>query len=132
MLHFTFSHESTRVELTMFIEVNSSHESTWHAVNSTHVELATCQVDSKPSVAFDIVDILLTHSVVFKDLWLEDKNKDLRSKDMDKDLQIGPRGQGPSSSTTTLGYSEEWFTCWCIFMHGGHNRIYGHHMIIHN
>jgi len=28
--------------------------------------------------------------------------KDLRLKDKDEDLKIGPRGQGPSSRTTTL------------------------------
>jgi len=56
------------------------------------------------------------NSIGFKDLWLEDKDlrfedkdKNFRSKDKDKDLLIGPRaqGQGLSSRTTTLGYSEE-------------------------
>jgi len=36
-----------------------------------------------------------------RSLW--SKDKDLWFKDMDKDLWIGPRGQGLSSRTTTLG-----------------------------
>jgi len=41
------------------------------------------------------------------DLRLEDKDKDLWSEDKDKDLYIGTSGQGLSSRTITLGYSEE-------------------------
>jgi len=45
-----------------------------------------------------------TASVVVKHLRLKDKDKDLMSKDDDKDedLKIGPRGQGLSSRTTIL------------------------------
>jgi len=44
-----------------------------------------------------------------KNLRFEHKNKDkdLWSEDKDKDLQIGPQGQGLSSRITTLAYSEE-------------------------
>jgi len=65
-----------------------------------------------------------------KDLGFEDKEmvKDLRLDDKDKDSRTcdprtrtckllvfeDPRGQGLSSNTTTLGYSEEWLTSICI------------------
>jgi len=46
-------------------------------------------------------------SVALKGLRLEDKDKDLRSKD--KDFQIDPRGL-----SIRLGYNEKWFTYFII------------------
>ena len=48
----------------------------------------------------------------------EDKDKDLSVKDevKDKDLKIGPRGQGLSSRTTTLVDS-------CLSLASGHNSF---------
>jgi len=81
-----------------------------------------------------------------KDFWSKDKY--LKSEDKDKNLQVAPRGQGLSSRTTTLGYSEERLTYWHILVSNiwhqkvRHSLPYPHvwwqeknlwfHVIIHN